>query len=90
MNSQLRCNFLSSETVKQGGGEKGVQRHLKQGKLLVRDRLSKLLDNADDFLELSAVAGIGMPYGDVPSAGVVLGTYAPDFNDYIACFKLTL
>ncbi|XP_067936230.1 probable methylcrotonoyl-CoA carboxylase beta chain, mitochondrial [Watersipora subatra] len=60
------------EVVRQSD-PKGVQRHLKQGKLLVRDRMSKLLDNVDDFLELSAVAGVGMPYGDIPSAGVVTG-----------------
>ena len=59
--------------MRQGGGEKGVARHLKQGKLLVRDRISKLVDNMDDFMELSAAAGIGMPYGDVPSASVITG-----------------
>lgn len=59
--------------MRQGGGTKGVERHLKQGKLLVRDRLSKLLDNIDDFLELSSVAGHGMPYGNIPSAGVITG-----------------
>ncbi|KAF6016887.1 hypothetical protein EB796_024806 [Bugula neritina] len=59
--------------VKQGGGSKAVQRHLQQGKLLVKDRLANLLDNVDDFLELSPTAGIGMPYGDIPSAGLVCG-----------------
>lgn len=66
------CYHLFEEVVRQSD-PKGVQRHLKQGKLLVRDRMSKLLDNVDDFLELSAVAGVGMPYGDIPSAGVVTG-----------------
>jgi len=64
--------FLT-EMVKQGGGSKAVQRHLQQGKLLVKDRLANLLDNVDDFLELSPTAGIGMPYGDIPSAGLVCG-----------------
>lgn len=61
--------------MRQGGGSKGVERHLKQGKLLVKDRLSKLLDNVDDFLELSSIAGLGMPYGDVPAAGVITGMH---------------
>lgn len=65
------------DRVREGGGSKGVQRHLKQGKLLVKDRLDKLLDNVDEFLELSAVAGMGMPYGDVPAAGVITGNYIP-------------
>lgn len=66
-----------TEMVKQGGGEKGVARHLKQGKMLVRDRISRLIDNMDDFMELSPAAGIGMPYGDVPAAGVVIGEFVP-------------
>lgn len=59
--------------MEQGGGKKGVERHLKQGKLLARDRISRLLDTTEDFLELSSVAGMGMKYGDVPSAGVIAG-----------------
>lgn len=50
-----------------------MERHLKQGKLLVRDRIERLLDSMDDFLELSPVAGMGMKYGDIPAAGVVAG-----------------
>ena len=58
----------------QGGGEKAIERHVKRNKkLLVRDRLSKLLDDGTDFLELSQFAGFDLEYGDVPSAGVVTG-----------------
>lgn len=58
----------------QGGGEKAIERHVKRNKkLLVRDRLSKLLDHGTDFLELSQFAGFDLEYGDVPSAGVVTG-----------------
>jgi len=59
--------------VKEGGGQKGVERQLKQGKLLVRDRLSKLLDDHNEFLELSAIAGWMMPYGSIPAASIITG-----------------
>lgn len=57
-----------------GGGEKAIERHTKRNKkLLVRERLSKLLDDGTDFLELSQFAGLDLEYGNVPSAGVVSG-----------------
>uniref|UniRef100_A0A8D3BAE8 methylcrotonoyl-CoA carboxylase n=1 Tax=Scophthalmus maximus TaxID=52904 RepID=A0A8D3BAE8_SCOMX len=62
-----------SEKVMKGGGESGIARHTKRNrKLLVRDRLRLLLDD-EDFLELSPFAGLGLPYGDVPSAGCLTG-----------------
>ncbi|XP_029356250.1 methylcrotonoyl-CoA carboxylase beta chain, mitochondrial isoform X1 [Echeneis naucrates] len=62
-----------SEKVRKGGGESGIARHTKRNrKLLVRDRLRLLLDD-EDFLELSAFAGLGLPYGDIPSAGCLTG-----------------
>ena len=57
-----------------GGGEKAIERHTKRNKkLLVRERLSKLLDDGTDFLELSQFAGLDLEYGSVPCAGVVSG-----------------
>ncbi|XP_023284698.1 methylcrotonoyl-CoA carboxylase beta chain, mitochondrial-like [Seriola lalandi dorsalis] len=62
-----------SEKVRKGGGESGIARHTKRNrKLLVRDRLRLLLDD-EDFLELSPFAGLGLPYGDIPSAGCLTG-----------------
>lgn len=40
-----------------GGSEQDRQRHLKQGKLLVRERVNLLLDPGSPFLELSQLAG---------------------------------
>ncbi|XP_073332569.1 biotin-dependent 3-methylcrotonyl-coenzyme A carboxylase beta1 subunit [Pagrus major] len=62
-----------SEKVRIGGGENAITRHTQRNrKLLVRDRLRLLLDD-EDFLELSPLAGLGLPYGDIPSAGCLTG-----------------
>jgi len=59
--------------VRVGGTEQARRRHVERGKLLVRDRVDRLLDPGSPFLELSALAADGM-YGDgVPSAGIVTG-----------------
>ncbi|KAK5616339.1 hypothetical protein CRENBAI_014033 [Crenichthys baileyi] len=61
------------DKVRRGGGETAVARHTQRNrKLLVRDRLCLLLDD-DNFLELSPFAGLGLPYGDIPSAGCLTG-----------------
>jgi 3-methylcrotonyl-CoA carboxylase beta subunit len=62
------------ELAKSGGGENAIQRHtVKQKKLLASERIRLLLDDVDDFLELALSAGLGMPYGDVPRAGIITG-----------------
>uniref|UniRef100_A0A8C9MX62 methylcrotonoyl-CoA carboxylase n=1 Tax=Serinus canaria TaxID=9135 RepID=A0A8C9MX62_SERCA len=61
------------ERVKEGGGENAVLRHTQRNKkMFVRERLRLLLDHAD-FLELSPLAGLHMPYGNVPAAGCLTG-----------------
>ncbi|KAM9357696.1 methylcrotonoyl-CoA carboxylase beta chain, mitochondrial [Symphorus nematophorus] len=61
------------EKIRKGGGENAIARHTQRNrKLLVRDRLRLLLDD-EDFLELSPFAGLGLPYGDIPSAGCLTG-----------------
>ena len=47
----------------QGGGEKYVTRHLKRGKLLIRERIELLLDRDSPFLELSPLAAWGTNFG---------------------------
>jgi acetyl-CoA carboxylase carboxyltransferase component len=56
-----------------GGGEKYQQRHREQGKLLVRDRIDKLLDPGSPFLELSPLAAFELYEGGAPGAGLVTG-----------------
>uniref|UniRef100_A0A674D9P4 methylcrotonoyl-CoA carboxylase n=1 Tax=Salmo trutta TaxID=8032 RepID=A0A674D9P4_SALTR len=59
--------------VKKGGGENAVKRHTQRNKkMLVTDRLRMLFDDGYYF-ELSPFAGMGLPYGDIPSAGCLTG-----------------
>ena len=68
--SELRAR---SAEARLGGGEKARSRHEGRGKLLVRDRIERLLDPGTAFLELSPLAAYGMYDGRVPTAGVVTG-----------------
>jgi 3-methylcrotonyl-CoA carboxylase beta subunit len=63
--------------VRRGGSDAARDKHTARGKLLVRDRVDRLLDPGSPFLELSPMAAYEM-YGDpgsnaVPSAGIVTG-----------------
>ncbi|KAI6178011.1 3-methylcrotonyl-CoA carboxylase 2 [Aphelenchoides besseyi] len=57
-----------------GTDERARERHMKRGKLLVRDRIYGLIDPGTPFLELSQLAGYEM-YGkeEVPAGGLVTG-----------------
>jgi propionyl-CoA carboxylase len=61
------------ETVRAGGGAEAVARHAARGKLLVRDRVERLLDPGTAFLELSPLAAHGLYDGEAPGAGLVTG-----------------
>ena len=57
----------------QGGPEKHRERHVSRGKLLPRDRVTRLLDPGAPFLEIGQLAANGM-YGDeAPGAGMIAG-----------------
>lgn len=56
-----------------GGPSRHVQRHRARGKLLVRERIDRLVDPGSAFLELSTLAAYGMYGGDVNGAGIVTG-----------------
>jgi 3-methylcrotonyl-CoA carboxylase beta subunit len=65
--------------VRRGGSDSARKKHTDRGKLLVRDRIDRLLDPGSPFLELSPLAAFGM-YGTssddvyaVPSASIVTG-----------------
>lgn len=59
--------------VRQGGGEKYRQRHEAQGKLFVRERIDKLLDEGAPFVELAPLAGWEVYEDETPCAGLVTG-----------------
>jgi len=62
-----------SNHIKQGGSEKAQKRQREHGKLLVRERLEKLLDKDADFLELSLLAGYQLYKDDLPAGGIITG-----------------
>jgi len=59
--------------VRRGGDERARARHVERGKLLVRDRIDRLLDPGSPFLELSPLAAYDLYDDVVPAAGIVTG-----------------
>jgi len=59
--------------VREGGGPDQVARHRSRGKLLVRERIERLLDPGTAFLELSPLAANGLYDDEAPCAGVITG-----------------
>ncbi|WP_271636518.1 carboxyl transferase domain-containing protein [Solicola gregarius] len=59
--------------VRQGGSEAARAKHEGRGKLLVRERVDRLLDPGSPFLEVAPLAAGGMYDDAVPSAGIVTG-----------------
>ncbi len=59
--------------VRLGGSEQSRNKHTGRGKLLVRERINRLLDAGSPFLELSALAADGMYEDAAPAAGLVCG-----------------
>ncbi len=71
----LRKLNAEKTKVKLGGGQKAIEKHKAKGKLTARERIASLLDNPNDFFELSTFAAYGMyeEYGGAPSSGTVYG-----------------
>src|SRR5204862_2358961 len=68
--------MLAHEAIlREGGGSAGQARQRKLGRLTVRERLARLLDDTNSFFELGLWAGYHMypDWGEVPAAGVVTG-----------------
>ena len=61
------------DLARQGGGEKYRARHEAQGKIFVRERIDRLLDDGSPFLELSPLAAFEVYDDEIPSAGIVTG-----------------
>jgi 3-methylcrotonyl-CoA carboxylase beta subunit len=59
--------------IKKGGSKVSRERHVQHGKLSPRERISLLLDENTDFLELSAFAGYEMYDDELPAGGIITG-----------------
>jgi len=73
LESQMADIQAATELARLGGGERSRDRHLSRGKLLPRDRVTKLLDPGSPFLELGATAAHGLYDGAAPGAGLITG-----------------
>jgi len=69
--SNLKKNLLR---VYKGGGEKNIEKHKAKNKLTARERISYLLDENRESIEVGAFAGEEMykEHGGCPSGGVVV------------------
>jgi acetyl-CoA carboxylase carboxyltransferase component len=74
---QVLCDAILAQeaTLREGGGLSGQERQRKLGRLPVRERMARLLDDKSPFLELGLWAGYRMypDWGEIPAAGVVTG-----------------
>ena len=63
----------AAQTALDGGGETARERHVSRGKILPRERVSRLLDPGSPFLEVGMLAAHDMYDGAAPSAGMIAG-----------------
>jgi acetyl-CoA carboxylase carboxyltransferase component len=61
------------DEIRQGGSQKARDLHTGRGKLLVRDRIDRLLDPGSPFLELSPLAAHEVYPKPTPAAGLITG-----------------
>ncbi|MBI2719239.1 MAG: methylcrotonoyl-CoA carboxylase [Rhizobiales bacterium] len=59
--------------IKTGGNADARQRHQARGKLLPRQRVTRLLDPGSPFLEIGLFAAHGVYEDDIPAAGLIAG-----------------
>lgn len=62
------------EKITKGGEQKAKDRHIKKGKLLVRERINTVIDPSSAFLEFSQLAGYELYENEeVPAGGIITG-----------------
>lgn len=59
--------------VAEGRRDAAIARHHSRGKLLVRERINRVIDPGTPFLELSSLAACGQYQDQSPGAGIVTG-----------------
>ena len=62
-----------TETISLGGDDRSRKHHTSKGKLLVRDRINRLLDPESPFLELSTLAAYECYSESISAAGIITG-----------------
>ncbi|MGX5770029.1 carboxyl transferase domain-containing protein [Microbacterium trichothecenolyticum] len=67
---RLRARLAAASV---GGPAAARERHVARGKLLPRDRVTRLLDEGSPFIEIAPLAAEGLYDGDAPAAGVIAG-----------------
>ncbi len=70
--SPTSCGARRAEAA-QGGNAKARERHLSRGKLLPRERVTRLIDPGSPFLEIGALAANGMYDDAIHGAGMIAG-----------------
>lgn len=68
----LEYNVLLESTIHHKA-EKAIVKHKERGKLLARERINLLIDEATPFIEFSALAAINQYKNEFPSAGIITG-----------------
>ncbi len=56
-----------------GGPEASRERHVARGKMLPRDRVTRVLDEGSPFIEIAPLAATGLYDDQAPAAGVIAG-----------------
>ena len=73
-NRKLAAEFrIKQETARQERPQRDLDRLARQGKMLPRERIDRLLDPGTPFLELSSLAANMAYNGDSPSASTIVG-----------------
>lgn len=59
--------------AREGGGPSAIQAQKERGKFTARERISTLVDQGTEFLELSSLAGHELYEDSVPAGGIITG-----------------
>ncbi|MEK7245438.1 MAG: carboxyl transferase domain-containing protein [Pseudomonadota bacterium] len=73
MRSSVEALRATVTKIREGGEAAAREKHVKRGKLPVRERIRLLLDPGAPFLEFSQLAGHGLYDDPVPAGGIVTG-----------------
>ncbi|MCH7797845.1 MAG: acyl-CoA carboxylase subunit beta [Planctomycetes bacterium] len=73
LRDDVETYLQQAEEIRRGGGEKGVARQHRLGRLTARERIDRLLDTGADSFECGLFAAWNMyrEYGGAPAAGVI-------------------